>query len=218
MKDQQICVQDSKALLTTIRALTIGGMAILPTDTLYGIHGLATMRGMAGKMANLKGYSDESRGLILLAKDMAMVGKWADLGDKERDLIEAHSPGAVSYILPAAATAPDECTTESEDGLRRIAFRIPDSGFLQDLMGMLEMPLLSTSANMAGEPTLESGSEIVKLFTNKVDLIVTDPDLESRVAAEGAQPSTLVDLSCHPYKVVREGKVPFNLALKAAGG
>ncbi len=218
MKDLEISVQEPKALLSAIRALTVGEIAVLPTDTLYGLHGLATIGGMPDRLAEIKGYEIGSRGFILLVTGVEEIEKWARIEDSERRIIAEKCPGAISLILEARPEAPEEWVTVDEDGLRRIAFRIPDVPFLQELLDLLQGPLLSTSANRAGEAPLESAAEIVKLFGDNVDLVVSDPDLEKRIAEEGATASTLVDLSCRPVKVLREGKVPFESSLKATLG
>ena len=215
MKELLCNITDQKTLLMAIRNLMMGGIVVLPTDTLYGLHALAELPDKAAELARLKGYEDGDRGQILLAKDLSMVEAWADLDEPNRRIIEQHSPGAISYVLPARPEAPEAWTTLTESGERRIAFRIPDSDFLRDLIDMLNSPLLSTSANLAGEPTLATAGEIVKLFADKIELAVADPELEKRLAENGSVPSTLVDLSCSPPRVIREGQVPFSQGASA---
>ena len=218
MKDVVIGIQDSKALLTAIRTLTVGKLACLPTDTLYGIHGLATFPGMSRKLAMLKGETGAARPFILLAHEVRQVEHWALLDDYDRQFLAKYCPGPVSVILKAAVQAPPEWVSTDGQGQRRIAFRIPDVPFLSDLLQVLAAPLFSTSANLSGQAPLESASEIARLFGDKVDLIVSDPELERRIAAEGAAPSALVDLTCRPPKVLREGRLPFVLTMQAPMG
>lgn len=215
MKEVLYNITDQKTLLMAIRTLMVGGIIVLPTDTLYGLHALAELPDKAAELARLKGYDDDDRGFILLANDLAMVEAWAVLDDSTRRIIEQHSPGAISYILPAHPETPESWITVDEKGERRIAFRIPDSEFLRNLIDMLNSPLLSTSANLAGEPTLATAGEIVKLFADKIELAVADPELEKRLAENGSVPSTLVDLSCSPPRVIREGQVPFSQGASA---
>lgn len=209
MKEHSISVREPRACLEALRALSVGRVAVLPTDTLYGLHGLATVPGMTLRLARLKGYAGGERAFILLAPDLACVERYAQLADGERALIERHHGQPISFILRALASTPAAWTSSGEDGQPRIAFRLADTPFLRELLGYLEAPLLSTSANLAGEPPLANAAEIVKLFGDNVGLVVSDPELEARVASEGALPSTLVDLSCRPPKVLREGRSPF---------
>jgi L-threonylcarbamoyladenylate synthase len=209
MKEHSISVQDNRAMLEAIRSLSVGHLAVLPTDTLYGLHGLATTPGMVEKLARAKGYMDGERSFILLAPDMRCIASYARLDDAQRRLLQNPDNQAITFIFRALPDAPPAWTTAGEDGEPRIAFRLPRTPFLGELLTCLNAPLLSTSVNLAGQPPLESAQEIVKLFGDNVDLVISDSDLEERVAREGAVPSTLVDLSCQPPKVLREGRTPF---------
>jgi L-threonylcarbamoyladenylate synthase len=215
MKDHSISVQDQRANLEAIRALSTGHVAVLPTDTLYGLHGLATSPGMVEAIAGIKGYGEGERAFILLAPDTRCVERYAELDDEQRNLLEAYRDKSITFIFKALPTAPREWTSVGEDGEHRVAFRLAGTPFLRELLGCLDAPLLSTSVNLAGMTALESAEEIVKLFGDNVDLVVADPELEARIAREGALPSTLVDLTCRPPKVLREGRSPFSRGMGA---
>jgi L-threonylcarbamoyladenylate synthase len=215
MTDHEIFADDPRAALESIRSLAIGHLACLPTDTLYGIHGLATFPGMVDKLAEAKGYDVGERGFILLVKDASEIARWAELDDSAAAQVQRYAGSPISFIFKALPDTPSEWTTSTEEGEARIAFRTPDTPFLQELLGYLDAPLLSTSANEPGEPPLASAAEIVKLFGDAVDIVISDPELEARVAEEGIVPSTLVDLTCRPPRVLREGKVPFVMAAGA---
>jgi len=217
MSDVLISITEPRSVLSAIRALTVGHLAVLPTDTLYGIHGLASHPGMAAKIAALKDTDPESRGFILLSDGIGKIEKWAVLDDASRTFIRANCPGPISFLLPARPEAPAELSTE-ESGVRRLAFRIPDHPYLLNLLGLLDAPLISTSANPSGRPPLEYASEIIMLYGDKVDLVASDPELESRMRSEGPQPSTLVDLTKSPPAILREGKVKPVLSMVSSGG
>lgn len=195
-----------RAELQAIRVLSTGNIAILPTDTVYGLHGLASLPSSCRRLAQLKGYEEGQRSFILLARDLKTVADWAEISDDERALIEQYSPGAVTWICRACAETPPDWLGELE-GRVTVAFRIPDHAFLQSLLRVLPSPLFSTSANRAGQGSLESAAEIAKLFEDKVQLVVSDPDLEAAMEHGGASASTLVDLSTGNPRVLREGKV-----------
>ena len=215
MKELEFSVSEPRAALNTIRTLSTGGVALLPTDTLYGLHALATLDGMPARLAALKGYESSARGFILLVRDGAAIEPWAELDDFDREFMKRHCPGPVSMIFRARPAAPAAWTTAGDDGRNRIAFRIPKTVFMQHILEMLGEPILSTSANLAGEPPLESLDKIAKLFDDKVKIYVCDPELERRIQTEGAAPSALIDMTCRPPKVIREGATPFVLSMKA---
>lgn len=216
MMDHEISADDSRAALEAIRSLSVGRLACLPTDTLYGLHGLATFPGMVDKLARVKGYESGERGFILLVKGSEEIARWAELDEATAACVNRYQGQPISFIFKALPDTPPEWTTSGENGVSRIAFRTPDTPFLGELLGYLDAPLLSTSVNNAGEPPLASAAEIVKLFGDDIDLVVSDPELERRIADEGAVPSTLVDLTCRPPKVLREGKVPFVMTAGAS--
>jgi L-threonylcarbamoyladenylate synthase len=215
MKDYSISVHERRAILEATRALVMGHVAVLPTDTLYGLHGLATSPGIVEKMARLKGYETPGRPFILLAPDPVCIERYAEFNDRQRAHVDANHNRAITFIFKALPATPRAWTSLGEDDEPRVAFRLPDTPFLQELLGCLDAPLLSTSVNHAGERPLESAEEIVNLFGDNVDLVVADSELELRVAREGALPSTLVDLTCEPPAVLREGRTPFVLATGA---
>ncbi len=215
MKELEISVSEPRAALISIRSLTTGGIALLPTDTLYGLHALASLPGSTDRLAAIKGYESANRGFILLVAGVGGVEPYAELDDYDRDFMAQHCPGPVSMIFRAKADAPEDWTTTGEDGEKRIAFRIPKTEFLNDLLDILGEPLLSTSANLAGEAPLDSLDEIAKLFDDKVKIYVCDTELESRLRTEGAAASALIDMTCRPPNVVREGRSPFVLSMKA---
>ncbi len=217
MTDVLTSIEDPRSTLTAIRSLTLGRLAVLPTDTLYGIHGLASFPGIAANIANVKNTDPDSRGFILLTDKIDKIESWADISAEARTFIEKNCPGPVSFLLPAQEGAPPELCTEEGD-IQRLAFRIPDHPYLLNLLGLLESPLISTSVNSTGSPPLEYASEIVKLYGDKVDLIASDPELENRMKTEGAQPSTLVDLTKSPPAILREGKVKPILSMVSSGG
>jgi len=217
MTDNLASMEDPRSTLSAIRSLTLGGMAVLPTDTLYGIHGLASFPGMSVKIAALKNCQPDSRGFILLTDAPEKMERWAMVDDRLRGFVQRNCPGSVSFLVVAQPDAPEELCTR-EGGLRRLAFRIPDHPYLLELLKLLDDPLISTSVNPTGEAPLEYAADIVKLYGDRVDLVVSDAALEERISREGAQPSTLVDLTRTPPVILREGKVRPILSMVSAQG
>ncbi|MDP6418208.1 MAG: L-threonylcarbamoyladenylate synthase [Candidatus Krumholzibacteria bacterium] len=217
MSDVLSKVEDPRTALAAIRTLTVGGIAALPTDTLYGFHGLASWPGMASRICVLKGCDEDSRGFILLSDSAEMMARWAKVDDRVLAFVKQNCPGPVSFLLEALPEAPDELCTE-EAGIRRLAFRIPDNSYLLHLLSLIDDFLISTSVNPSGEPPLETAAEIVMLYADKVDLVASDSSLEKRIAKEGPQASTLVDLTVDPPRILREGQVRPKLDLEPTRG
>ena len=85
-----------------------------------------------------------------------------------------------------------------------MAVRVPDLPTVRKWIGSASVPLVSTSANRASlEPARDPGA-VRETFGGEIDLIVTGP-----VFPPGGPPSTIVDASADPPRLVRAGAVPF---------
>jgi len=97
-----------------------------------------------------------------------------------------HWPGPLTLVLPAG-------------GGGTLALRVPAAAWLRTLIAGLGRPLVSTSANRAGEPALWRVRDIAAAFGGEVDLVLDGGDLPD------AEPSTIVDASRKPYRILRQG-------------
>lgn len=157
-----------------------GGIAIVPCDTIYGIVGLDP--GAEDRIRALKGRGDDKPFLRLVA-DASWVRTLT--GQDAPPRLARHWPGPLTLVLPSAGAT--------------IALRVPASAWLRGLVAELGRPLLSTSVNRAGRPALWRIAEIVAGFGGDVDLVLDGGDLPD------ALPSTLVDATVRPYRVLRAG-------------
>lgn len=166
--------------LETISALIgDGGVAILPCDTIYGLCAAYDIGEKA--LMDLKGRDSRKPFLVL-----ATVGQARKLcSEIPQDILDAW-PAALTVIL-----------NRKEGGT--IAVRVPNDRFLQDLLEMTGTPIYSTSVNIAGEPSLHSLSAICKRFESLVDVVVRGDEMQGKV------PSTLIDATVKPYRLVRQG-------------
>lgn len=71
--------------------------------------------------------------------------------------------------------------------------------WLNQVLIRLKAPIISTSANISGEPMAKSRDELVHFFDGMVDFIVLKRNYE------GQAPSTILDISSEPYKILRQG-------------
>jgi len=166
--------------LETISALICdGGVAILPCDTIYGLCAAYDIGEKA--LMDLKGRDSRKPFLVLATVEQARQL----CTEIPQDIIDAW-PAALTVIL-----------NRKEGGT--IAIRVPNDDFLQKLLEMTGIPIYSTSVNIAGEPSLHSLSAISKRFESLVDVVVRGDEMQGKV------PSTLIDATVKPYKLVRQG-------------
>ena len=171
-----------------IAVLRDGGLILYPTDTVWGIGCDATNPAAVAKVFALKKRPD-SKSLVLLASDLDMVARYIKvIPPIAVDLVEVNDrpmtlvyPGAICGRKPAEG---EEARAErhllawntvAEDG--SVGIRIPMMDFCRDLVARLARPLVSTSANLSGEPSPHVFAEISQEIRDGVDYVV-EPYLE----------------------------------------
>lgn len=180
-----------EAIQQALEVLRSGGIILYPTDTVWGIGCDATNPAAVARIYEIKHRSD-SKSLVLLASDMDMVCRYIkEVPEMAVQLVEVNDkpmtiiyPGAITGPSPAVIPAaelpkPDRnalaFNTVAEDGT--VGIRIPMMDFCQQLISRFGRPIVSTSANISGEPTPKNYSEISDEIRSAVDHIV-DPALE----------------------------------------
>lgn len=167
-----------------LEILRSGGIILYPTDTVWGIGCDATDPEAVAKIFAIKKRED-SKSLVLLASDMDMICRYVkEIPEMAVQLVEVNDK-PMTIIYPDAIAgdqgnmkADRRClafNTVAQDGT--VGIRIPMMDFCRQLVAKLGRPLVSTSANISGEPTPKKFSEISETIRSAVDLIV-DPSLE----------------------------------------
>ncbi len=192
MKTTYIDDYDIKLLATV---LLDGGLIAIPTDTVFGLACIYDNKEAIEKIKRLKGR-DEGKPLPMMCSCLAMVKTVAETDEKIERVINRLTPGALTMILNKKDTLSDYVT----NGLATIGIRIPDDKDILRLIDYLAKPILVTSCNISGEPSIRYYSDVIAIFEDKIDVIVRK-DAMSEVA------STIVDLTCKPLKILREGAI-----------
>lgn len=174
-----------------LEVLRAGGVILYPTDTVWGIGCDATDPVAVARIYAIKQRSD-SKSLVLLASDMDMVARYVkEVPEMAVQLVEVNDkpmtiiyPDAVVGPAPADPSQMPQASrhclafnTVAEDGT--VGIRVPMSDFCRQLASRLGRPIVSTSANISGEPTPLCFAEITEQIRSAVDYIV-DPSLESQ--------------------------------------
>lgn len=183
--------------LDALDALRRGDVVLLNTDTLPGLHALATVEGAAERIAALKGHPPERPYLLLVASVDAAFALGRAAGVELEASLRELWPAPLTALLRPLPSTPREWT---RDGLS-VGVRVPAAAALRELLGELPGPLFSTSANRAGEAPAEDMAGAEKVFVDLDSVELGDP------TSRGA--STIVDYAVNPPKLVRAGLVPF---------
>jgi L-threonylcarbamoyladenylate synthase len=173
--------------------LETGGVAIFPTDTVYGLGGNPWDERALDRVRRLKGRSADQP-FTLHLPTLDSVERFAVLDDPLRRTVDLLLPGPVTLLLPAAHDAPGAATRDGKVGIR-----VPKHGFFSETLAALGGTLFGTSVNRAGALPLTSLEAMIEAFSS-VDLIIE--------GKEGSGlPSAILDLTVDPPRVLR-GSLP----------
>lgn len=172
-----------------------GNVAVIPTDTVYGLVCQALDQAAVEKLYSLK-EREKKPGTIIAAS----VDQLVELGLKRRYIkpIEHLWPNPISVILPSEVNL-----SYLDQGQGTLAVRIVAD---KELAKLLERtgPLLTSSANLPGRPPANNIKEAKEYFGEHVDEYVDGGDLSDR------QPSTVVRIIDDAVEILRDGSVKLN--------
>jgi L-threonylcarbamoyladenylate synthase len=188
-------LDDAAGRAAAIEVLRGGGIVALPTDTVYGIAVALATSGGIERLFRVKDRPPE-KGIALLLADADQA--W-DLGVATlaaRRLAAAFWPGPLTLVLERRPEIelPDALT----GGAATVGVRVPDHDAPRALAAALG-PLPTTSANRSGEPDALDAASVVADLGGRVDLVLDGG------TTRGAAPSTVVDCTREPVKILREG-------------
>ncbi|MEM9679164.1 MAG: L-threonylcarbamoyladenylate synthase, partial [Bacteroidota bacterium] len=172
-----------------------GGTLLYPTDTVYGIGCDATNYDAVKAIYNIK-KREESKALICLVSDFKMLEQYiSKVPEVAYDILKyATKPTTIIYDKPLRVAE----NLVAEDNT--LAIRVVRKGFAHELVKKLKKPLVSTSANISGEPPAKVFKEISQDILKGVDYVVNLQNEKSN-----AKPSSIIKLSNDgSVKIIRE--------------
>jgi len=168
-----------------LKTLQSGGVILYPTDTVWGLGCDATNEPAAEKINQIKGRATDKSFIILLDTDSKIQSYVSEVPEVAYDLIEyAENPLTVIFSN-AKNLAPNVI---NQDGT--VGIRVVNHDFCKQLLQRFRKPIVSTSANISGQPTPQFFDEISEEVKEKVDYVVT-LEQELRIPKK---PSTIIKL------------------------
>ena len=193
------------------RCMRVGGVAVFPADTVYGLACDPDIPEAVRRLYALKGRRpDEPAAVMFFDLELAFAAL-QELGPRTRALLERLMPGGLTALLPNPARRfPLACGPEPETlGLRVPALPAPIAA-----LGGMRWPVMQSSANAAGERDARRLPDVPAAIRREADLVLDGGQLPGT-------PSTVVDLrryeAAGEWAVVREGAVPADSIARAAG-
>ncbi len=177
-----------------INILKTGGIAVIPTDTIYGIVGSALSVDTVEKIYTLRKRNNK-KPVIILISDIADIRNFfgIHLSRKEVGILKDIWPGKFSAIIDC----PDDNFAYLHRGTKSLAFRVPGKVLLRRLIADTG-PLIAPSANFEGEPPSGTAADARRYFGDAVDIYIDNGRLDGRY-------STILKLEKKALVIIREG-------------
>ena len=177
-----------------VNILNNGGIAVIPTDTVYGLVGDATNENVIKKIFLIK-QRENSKPLLILISNFDMLKKYVkNISSLELGIINKFWPGPLTIIFQNKKNLSDVLTANKSE----IAIRMPNDERLLDLINKLDKPIIATSANIAHKKTITSIDLLEDKIKNNVDYIYDGGFLEDN-------PSTIIKVIDNKVIIVRDG-------------
>lgn len=153
------------------RALAAGGIVAYPTEAVFGLGCDPASEAAVMRLLTLK-QRPASKGLILIAHELAALAPWlAPLDDLMRARVEPTWPGAATWLLPAAPDVPAHVRGQHDT----LAVRVTAHPIAAALCRAWGGPLVSTSANRAGDAPARDADRVRQIFGDDVAIVVDGP-------------------------------------------
>ena len=180
---------DAAGLTNAIDLLRAGLLVALPTDTVYGLAGVASDAQAGAKIFAVKNRpANKALSVVVLAPEHAK--KLVHVSPLAQALMDAFWPGALTLVLPALQGPPT------------LAVRCPDIGWTQEFLklGFAE-PLVLPSANISGEPAPVTAAQVQAGIGDKIPLILDGG------RCKAGQESTIIAVDGQRAKLLRVGAI-----------
>ena len=183
-------------LNNVIDVIEKGGVVVFPTDTVYGVATNSLDETAIKKLFELKGRND-NKPICVLTSNVDKIKKIAYINEEEQKIIDKYMPGALTIILNKKNNVSNVLTSN----LDTVGVRIPNNEIALRILGKLDYPLATTSANISGMEAAVKIDDIIQVFNNKVDIIVDGGITDLNMS------STRVKIENNEIKVLREGTI-----------
>ena len=188
---------NSKTIREIVQVLRKGGLAIIPTDSIYAIVGDLHHRGVMEKICKLLDKKPNKANLSILCKDLSNLSEYTSpISNPTYKVMNRVLPGPFTFILKANNNVPKIFRQNK----KTIGIRVPDNAICQALIVELGNPLVCSSIHSEDEiqEYLTEPEEIFEVWQNKVDYII-DGEAGQNVG------TTVLDASEDEIELVREG-------------
>lgn len=189
-------IEHPRALERLLSLINQERTIVFPTDTVYGLGAAAFSKSGINRLYEIKGRSQEKAIAILIGVPDQLPAIIKDLPPSAEKLVRKFWPGALTLVVNKNPNLPENLSP-----LPTIGVRMPRHQFALSLLRLCG-PLATTSANLSGRPEGKSVIEVMDQLCDRTDLILDGGPVS------GGVPSTVVDCTASPIKILRKGAIP----------
>jgi len=193
---------------SAIRTALLDGLVMTyPTETAYALGGNALLSGVAQAVYRLKGREADKALLLLIGGVGELPLLAREVSQSAQRLMTRFWPGPLTLVFHAS----NACPAHLPDARGTVALRWSPHPLLADLHRIAPVPLIGTSANRSGEPPLHRCAAVLETFPGGIALALDGGP------TPGGAPSTLVDTTVDPPRILRQGVISEAEILAALG-
>ena len=192
---------NQKKINEAAELLEKGGLIIYPTDTVYALGCLINKQKTLKRLADLKGLNLDKAQFAFFVKNFDLLSNYVrPIDNPTFKLLKRALPGPYTFILPTLKLPKPFQKRKS------IGIRISDHPILNELLGLLTVPLITTSLHDTDKIVdyTTDPAVIFERWGKNIDLMMDD-------GFGGNIPSTVIDLCKKEPVVIRKGKGPLNI-------
>jgi len=176
--------------------LRAGGVIVYPTDSCYALGCHLGDKAAVERIRAIR-QVDRRHNFTLVCRDLAEVGQYAIMDNRQFRVLKGGTPGSYTFILRASREVPKRLQHPSR---KTIGVRIPDHRVVRALLAELGEPVLSSTLLLPGEDDpLNDAHDIRVTLEHAVDLILD-------AGPSGIVPTTVVDLTGEAPAILRKGR------------
>jgi L-threonylcarbamoyladenylate synthase len=176
-----------------------GGVAVFPTDTVYGLCCDPENEQAARRLYDLKGRPASRASAVMFFALEPVLQTLGELADSERFALQALLPGPVTVLL---ANRAERFGPACRSDPATLGLRVPRLTDSLAALGAMTRPVMQSSANISGQPDARTLAEVTRRLVDRADLVLDGGELPGT-------PSTVIDLrdfdAERRWHVLREG-------------
>jgi len=195
----KIGADNSEEIIITraVEILAGGGIIAYPTETFYGLGADATNKKAIEKIFTVKGRDFKNPISLIIGRPEDIYPLVKNIPESAKKLMAAFWPGALTIVFSAS----DKVSPLLTAGSGKIGLRVSSHPLALKIAQILKRPLTATSANLSGSLECSHTSEVAEQIGDKIDAIVDGGK------TQGGKASTLIDVTCNPPVILREGAI-----------